>query len=172
MKRKLAFIFLLLILGAIGYLGFSIYEDLKERQAIEERIAVLPDFSVTGLDGQKVESSNVTGQSPFILTYFNTECQFCRSEIRSMKDHKLLQKNAVIYLVSDESPEILKQFNKEFELDSLQNIKVLQDSARHIKDLFGVRGVPSTFVYGRDAKLLNYYQGETRAEVLYDLIRQ
>jgi peroxiredoxin len=171
-KRKLAFIFLLFVVGAIGYLGFSIYDQLQEKQAVKDRIAQLPDFTVIGLDGKAIPSDGTTGHSPFILTYFNTECEYCRAEIRSIQDHKSLQERAMIYLISKESSKILKQFSRAFELGSLQNIKILQDSSGKVKDLFGVKGVPSTFVYNRDGKLLKSFEGETKAEILYKLVKK
>ena len=171
MKRKLAFIFLLFVVGAISYLGFSIYSQLQEKQAVKERIAQLPEFTIIGLDGRAISSNSIVGEAPFILTYFNTECEYCRAEILSIQNHKSLQKRSMIYLISDEPSKILEQFRKEFELDSPQNIQILQDSSRQVKELFGIKGVPNTFVYNRDGKLLKNFEGETKAEVLYEIIK-
>src|SRR5699024_5024009 len=101
MLRKLAFILLLIVLGLIGYFGFLIYEDLQKQQAIEKRIATLPEFTVETL-GEEVKSIGGSISKPLILTYFDTDCHFCQAEIRSMRRHKQLQKKAVIYLVSNE----------------------------------------------------------------------
>ncbi|PAU92976.1 hypothetical protein CK503_13700 [Aliifodinibius salipaludis] len=172
MKRKLAFIFLLFIIGAIGYLGFSIYDQLQEKQVVKERIAQVPEFTAIGLDGRVIQSNNFVRKAPFILTYFNTGCEFCRAEIRSIKSHRSLQERAMIYLISDEPARVLKQFRNKLELDSLQKIKVLQDSTAEVKELFGVKGVPNTFVYNREGKLLKNFQGETKAEILYKLVKK
>lgn len=171
MKRKLAFIFLFIVLGAIGYLGFSIYDELQQKQAVKKRIAELPKFSAVNLEGETIQSHKLTGRTPLILTYFNTGCDFCRAEITSMRKHQGLQEKTDIYLVSDESSKVLRKFVSEFQLDSLQTIQVLQDTSRKVKELFGVKGVPSTFIYDRDGKLLKNFQGETKAEVLYELVQ-
>lgn len=171
MIRKLAFIFLFIVLGCIGYLGFSIYENLQAKQAIEKRIATLPEFSLLNLSGETLYPGAKERQIPLILTYFNTGCEFCQAEIRSMQKHQQLQEQVTIYLVSGESLPVLKQFSKEFQLDSLRGIQILHDSEKRIKELFGVKGVPNTFVYGKDGRLLKNFQGETKAEVLYELVR-
>ena len=171
MIRKLAFIFLFIILGAIGYLGYSIFTELQEKQAVQERIVHLPAFSAVSLEGQTVQSEDIAASRPIILTYFNTGCNFCRAEITSMRKHQKLQKVVNIYLVSDEPSNILRKFASEFQLDSLNTIQVLQDPSEKVKELFGVKGVPSTFVYDQKGKLVKNFQGETRAEVLYKLIR-
>jgi peroxiredoxin len=143
---------------------------LQEKQAVKERIAEVPAFTAIGLDGRAIQSDGIIREAPFILTYFNTGCEFCRAEIRSIKSHKSLQERTMIYLISDEPARVLKQFSNEFELDSLQNIQILQDSSRQVKELFGVKGVPNTFVYDEDRKLLKNFKGETKAELLYELI--
>ena len=172
MIRKLAFILLAIVLAAIGFLGYSIYDRLEEEQAITERIASLPEFSAVTLDGEMIQMPGAAKGSPLILTYINTDCKFCRAEIQSIRRHKDLQEKSTIYLVSDEPTSVLKHFAEDAELDSLRNILVLQDSDQQIKRIFGIVGVPSTFVYGIDGTLLQSFKGETKAEVLYDeLIR-
>ena len=172
MIRKLAFVFLFIILGAIGYLGYSIFTELQEKQAVQERIAHFPEFSTVNLKGETVQSKSIASNRPLILTYFNTGCDFCRAEITSMRKHQKLQEEANIYLVSDEPSKILQDFSSEFQLDILQTVRVLQDTSRKVKELFGVKGVPSTFVYDEKGKLLKNFQGETKAQVLYDLIKK
>lgn len=171
MKRKLAFILLLMVLSAIGFLGYSIYNRLEEKEAIAERIATLPEFSLANLEGEIVQSKNPAKKASLILTYFNTECHFCQGEIRSMQQHEPLQDQAIIYLVSDEPFDVLKQFSKEFKLDSLQTIQILWDGNRKVKELLGITGVPSTFVYDADGHLIKSFKGETKAEVLYELVK-
>lgn len=171
MKRKLAFVFLFIVLGAIGYLGFLIYDELRQKQAVKERIAHFPEFEGVNLKGETIQSNTLIGQTPFILTYFNTGCEFCRAEIASMGKHKALKEETHIYLVSDESSEVLEHFVSEFKLNSLQSIQVFRDSSGKVKKLYGIKGVPSTFVYDEKGKLLKSFQGETKAEVLYELVQ-
>jgi len=158
-----------IVFGAIGYLGFSIYTQLREKQEIEKRIAILPEFSAADLEGNIVNTEGIKNSS-LVFTYFNTGCEFCKAGIRSMKEHELLQQSAFIWLVSDEPKNVLKEFAKAFELDSLQSMMVLHDSTREIKELFAVKGVPNIFVY-QSGKLLKNFKGETKAEVLYELIK-
>ncbi|WP_138432188.1 peroxiredoxin family protein [Fodinibius saliphilus] len=171
MKRKIALAFLLLVMGAIGYLGFSIYEELEQKQRVKERISQLPSFSLATLGGKTIHSEKNSGQIPVIITYFNTECEYCRAEINSMKGHQALQEKAHIYLVSNEPLEKLEAFSSSFGLDSLSAIQILRDTQGEVKELFGVKGVPNTFVYDEDRKLLKNFKGETKAEVLYGSVR-
>ncbi len=170
MIRKLAFIFLLIVLGLIGYLGFSIYEDLQKQQAIEKRISELPEFIITALDGE-VKTVNGSLTKPLILTYFDTDCSYCKAEIRSIREHEQLKKQAMIYLVSNEPMDILRQFTRAFKLDSLKSITIFHDDRGRVKKLFGVTAVPNTFVYNTKGELVKNYKGETKAEALYQLVK-
>jgi peroxiredoxin len=170
MIRKLAFIFLLLILAAIGYLSFSIYGQLQERKAVEKRIAVLPEFSAMSLNGRTVQVAGMVRKDPSIIIYFNTECRFCKAEINDIRQHDLLQDQASVYLISNETLNVLKEFYKELKLDSLSNIQMLRDNGGKVRELFGVTGVPSTYVYSPEGMLLKHFKGETKAEILYELI--
>lgn len=170
MIRKLAFILLLIALGLIGYFGFSIYEDLQRKQAIEKRIATLPEFTMETLEGE-IKRVDGSLSKPLILTYFDTDCHFCQAEIRSMRGHAPLQKQAVVYLVSDEHIDSLRAFAHAFELDSLQSITVFHDVNGKVRKLFGVPGVPNTFVYNTTGKLLANFKGETKAEIMYQLVK-
>src|SRR5699024_6549557 len=118
-------------------------------------------FSGVNLEGKTVRSQSITGQQPVILTYFNTGCEFCRAEIASMQKHDALQEKTNIYLASDEPSRSLQRFANEFQIDSLQTVHVLWDTSRQIKKLFGVKGVPSTFIYDETGKLLKSFKGET-----------
>ncbi len=169
MLRKLAYLFLIVVIGCIAYLSFSIYKNIQRKQAIEERIAMVPEFSLQNLKGKTMLLNSRERKTPLILTYFDTDCHFCQNEVRSMKQHERLKKNVVIYLISGEPADSLKQFKRVFELKSIQ---ILKDSALKAKEWFGVRGVPTTFVYGKEGTLLKYFEGETKASTLYQLIKK
>jgi peroxiredoxin len=172
MIRKLVFLLIIVVLGFIGYLGDSIYNNWQTRKAVEKRIASLPAFSASCLNGEMKTVGQVPLNRPIVITYFQTWCPFCQDEIQSMANNKKLQKQAAIYLISDQPMDSLVRFRRSFKLDSLQNIHVWRDRNHKVRKLFGIRGIPSTFVYGTDGRLLESYEGETKADVFYQLLKR
>jgi len=172
MMRKLAFVFLFLVVGAICYLGISISKKLQTKQAIQKRIKELPAFSLSNIDGNIFHSIGKKGTRPLIFIYFKTGCHFCQDEIQSIRMHQALQRHSIICLISDQPGDTLKQFTDDFKLDSLKNVQILCDKDGRIKHLFGVHGVPSTFLYATDGHLIKSFKGETDAEVLYQLVEK
>lgn len=167
MKKAIAYIMVVIVLSFIGILGFAMYNKMLEAEVVRERIAKLPYETITAVS-QNLADSLLS--RPVIINYFNTECRFCQAEIRSMQEHVELQTEAKLILVSDEPPNILDSFINRFEIDTTI-LHVEWDSDGLIREYFGVRAVPATFVYGTDSLLVNSFKGETKAELLYELIQ-
>jgi len=166
MKKTIAKGVIVLVLIAIGAMGYQMYHTFTEAEKVRKRIAKLPELEVVPLISNH---TNTTKAQPLIVNYFSSKCQLCRSEIQSIQQHKDLLNNAKILLISDESKRRLQIFSKSFGLDT-SRVEVAWDSAGLARQFFGVEQVPVTFVYGADRSLINSFKGETKAEVLYELI--
>lgn len=166
MKKIAAYIIVGIVLSAIGVLGYHIYNDFLESGQVRERIAVLPNLS----DASVIFSpSDSLSPRPVIINYFNTRCRFCQAEIQSIQEHPKLSKKARVLLVSDEPKRRIKLYARNIGLDTSM-VEVVWDSSGTIKKLYGVESVPVTFVYGKDSLLIESFKGETKADLLYELI--
>tara|TARA_R110002124_G_scaffold280490_1_gene453764 strand:+ start:3138 stop:3647 length:510 start_codon:yes stop_codon:yes gene_type:complete len=169
MKKAIAYIMVVVVLLTIGGLGFAIYNKMLKAEEISERIRELRNFELNRLyKGNDSELSKTSYST--ILTYFHTECRFCQSEIKDMQTHESLSQSAEIVLVSDESQSVIRSFVQNFDIDTTK-FKIVLDKEQTIKQHFGVSSVPVTFVYDRDSLLIQSFKGETKASVLYDLIK-
>lgn len=73
-------------------------------------------------------------------------------------------------LVSDEPKRRLQLYAHSIDLDTAM-VEVVWGSAGVIKNLYAVESVPVTFVYGKDSLLIETFKGETKADLLYELIK-
>ncbi|MDX1639402.1 MAG: redoxin domain-containing protein [Balneolaceae bacterium] len=172
MKKKLAQIFLILVLVAIGVLGYSISKQLDLEEVIEQRITSLPEFELQTMEGEIWNSNVVADSLALIVNFFNTECPFCNAEIRSIVNHHQLGNVTNVILISDQSLEVLRRFRNNYQLENVTGIRIMRDSTGSVKELFGVKGVPTTFVYSIEKDLISSIKGEIKAEVLYKLVRK
>jgi peroxiredoxin len=168
MKRFLVYIVVAGVLGIVGLMGVTIYQKLLEAEEVLARIGELPELEAVALN--KHSSNQSLSGKPTIISYINTNCRFCLAEIESIRQHPNLLTDARIVLISDEPKRRLELFASSFGLDTL-SIEMFWDSSGTVKSLYGIKGVPSTFVYSGDQQLLEQFYGETNADILYEFLR-
>jgi len=109
------------------------------------------DFILTDLQGKTWELKNLRGKV-VLVNFWATWCPPCRKE---MPDLELLQQRFrdqgfVVLAISDEEQGKVRPFITERKI----TYPVLLDPGRKVNDLFQVEGIPKSFVYDRDGKLV------------------
>ena len=109
------------------------------------------NFSLPDSDGVKVALVDYKGKV-VLLNFWATWCPPCRREMPDMeKLYQLLsQKGLVVLAVSDEKRETVEDFLKK------QNytFPVLLDPDGKVNAAFGIEGIPNSFLFDRQGKLL------------------
>ncbi len=124
-----------------------------------------PDFTLKTLDGKEVSLSDLRGKV-VLINFWATWCPPCRSEMplfeRVYREYK--DKGFEILAVStDSSLEPVKKFVKDYKL----SFKIAYDD-KNVAGLYGIQGLPTSFLIDRDGKILKVRLGEYK-EVERDL---
>jgi len=111
-----------------------------------------PDFSLLSLDGAMVTLSDLRG-SVVVLDFWATWCSPCLRSFPSL--HALAERNqdrgVILILVSiDKSAARARDYLVENGYSTEYALWESLDAAREVKSLFGVVGIPRTFVIDRD----------------------
>jgi peroxiredoxin len=110
-----------------------------------------PQFVRPDLDNKRLDLKAYRGKV-VLLNFWATWCPPCRREMPDME--KLYQrfsgKGLVVLAVSDEKRETVEDFLKK------QNytFPVLLDSDRKVNAAFGIEGIPNSFLFDRQGKLV------------------
>jgi len=124
-----------------------------------------PDFTLEDINGKKVSLSDYRGKIVF-LNFWATWCQYCVMEMPDLEEvHQEFSKgdDAVILTVnSDEDPDVVKKFMK----DNNLTLPVLMDYTYEVNWMYGISGIPVTYVIDRDGSVYGRIPSMTDKETL------
>lgn len=123
----------------------------------------LPKLSLRDLQGRTVDLSRLKGQ-PVVLNVWATWCPPCRKEMPILHEaQQKYQDVKFLFMNAGETPDKVSQYLEEHKLE-LRN--VLLDQQLEAKSVMGNRGLPTTFFYGSDGRMISTRVGElTRTDL-------
>jgi thiol-disulfide isomerase/thioredoxin len=152
-KISKVIIFLAVIL-AITFVAINYFSRVKkaDRQVDVLEGQILPNFTLKDLEGNTVNSANFMGKSPTLLLLWATWCPHCRSAIKELNEiaSPLEKKGAKIITIDlGEKKELVSSYMKEHKY----NLIVLLDEDSSLSDSYGIIGVPTFFLLGKDGRV-------------------
>jgi peroxiredoxin len=109
------------------------------------------DFTLTDLQGKNWTLKDLRGKV-VLVNFWATWCPPCRKEMSDLDAlyQKFQSQGLVVLAISDEDAGKVKPFVEERKI----SYRILLDPGRKINGLFSVEGIPKSFVYDRDGKLV------------------
>jgi len=124
---------------------------LKKLEA-DDQVRREADFTLVDLNGKPWTFKSLRG-NVVLVNFWATWCPPCRKEMPDLDAlyRQFRDQGLVILAISDEEAATVKAF-----VDQKQKVgyPVLLDPGRRINELFRVEGIPKTFVYDRNGKLV------------------
>ncbi len=110
-----------------------------------------PEFTLTDLAGKTWKFSDLRGKV-VLVNFWATWCPPCRKEMPDLDAlyQRFGAKGFVVLGISDEERAKVEPFTKERKV----SFPVLLDPGRKVNDEFIVEGIPKSFVYDREGKLV------------------
>jgi peroxiredoxin len=117
-------------------------DDLRHQQA---------DFVLLDLNGKKWALKDLRGKV-VLVNFWATWCPPCRSEMPDLETLYKQFKNEgfVVLSISDEDASKVKPFINEHKF----SYPILLDPGKKVNEQFNIEGIPKSFVYDRDGKLV------------------
>jgi peroxiredoxin len=109
------------------------------------------DFTLSDLSGKKWSLKSLRGKV-VLVNFWATWCPPCRKEMPDMEElyQRFGPRGFVILAISDEEADKVQPF-----IDGQKyTYPVLLDPGRKVNELFVVEGIPKSFLYDRDGKLV------------------
>jgi peroxiredoxin len=117
---------------------------------LRDAISQEATFALTGLDGKTYSLESLHGRV-VLLNFWATWCPPCRREMPDMqKLHDRFGEKLVVLAVSDEELSVVSKF-----LDKQKyTFPVALDTGRKVNGAFGIQGIPKSFVFDKEGKLV------------------
>ncbi len=117
----------------------------------DEQLRQKADFTLTDLNGKEWTLKNLRGKV-VLVNFWATWCPPCRKEMPDLETlyKRFKDQGLVILAISDEDADKVGPFVKERKI----KYPILLDPGRKVNELFRIGGIPKSFVYGRDGKLV------------------
>ena len=111
---------------------------------LHDEVVQASGFTLTALDGKTYTLDGLRGKV-VLLNFWATWCPPCRKEMPDLDS-----KGLVVLAVSDEKRETVEEFLAK------QNytFPVLLDAGRTVNTAFGIEGIPNSFLFDRNGKLV------------------
>jgi len=121
------------------------------RLEADDRKREHPEFTLTDLSGKTWAFSELRGKV-VLVNFWATWCPPCRKEMPDLETlyERFGSKGLVVLGISDEEAAKVEPFIRERKI----SFPVLLDPGRKVNDLFVVEGIPKSFVYDREGKLV------------------
>jgi len=111
-----------------------------------------PDFALPDLSGKKIQLKDFRGKIVF-LNFFATWCVPCRLEMPAMERlYRAYRDKGLVVLAVDlrETAKPVRSFLRELKV----SFPALLDEDGSVAFMYGVRPLPTTYLVGRDGKIL------------------
>lgn len=169
-----AFLALVLAVG-VYFINRNWIAPIAMRQAHAGGIAaagnhpMAPDFSLTGLNGEKVDLNDYKGKV-LMVDFWATWCGPCRVEIPGfveLQNRYRDQGFAIVGISKDDGPEVVRDFYKEYKMN--YPVALANDDVDQLYG--GIIGLPTTFLIGRDGRIYAKHTGTTDISVFEQEIK-
>ena len=124
--------------------------------AIQEGAAA-PDFTLTNLEGQSVQLSQLRG-TPVLLNFYNSTCPWCQTEMPRLADVYRRQDEVSVHVLGivtadDQTAAAAFAQDKRLEFASVL------DSEHQVSDAYAIERVPTVVLINEEGVIARVYQG-------------
>lgn len=127
------------------------YKQAMSKLEAEDAIRAKADFTLTDLQGKEWHLQDLHGKI-VLVNFWATWCPPCRKEMPDLEAlyEKYKEQGPVVLAISDEESAKVSPFIAEKKI----TYPVMLDPGSRVHELYEVEGIPKSFVYDRDGKLV------------------
>ncbi len=127
---------------------------------------VAPNFRLVLADGRHLSLHDLRGQ-PVLLNFWATWCGPCRLEMPEIVSLAATNPDVVVLAINvQETIEQIQPFAEEFQM----TVPVVRDTNGELRNLYEVRGMPTSVFIDRDGEIFTIWVGMLTIELLQEIV--
>lgn len=107
---------------------------------------------------------------PKVILFFDPYCDYCALELYALQESIDKFEGVQIALISPAVADTLRTYKTQFDFTSMPNVEMYYAEGDHLEEKFRNFGVPSTFIYNPDNKLIKEFIGFTRTDEILKVL--
>lgn len=159
-NKIIAILLITACLSALSYFGAKTLQKTTKKTAMDG--AKVPDFEVNNGFSKK----NLRPNTPSVFIAFHPECEHCQYEAQTIYERYEELKDVDIVFFTYAGDSTASAFKQQYNLDKLENVHLIADTKNSMLQAFGVKTIPSIFIYNKEGILTKHYKGETKIEAI------
>lgn len=161
----------LIILTVLSYLIYNVSKKIEFKNTVEEKLRTIPNFSFVSINNIEFTNNDLDPNKATIFIYFNSECDYCHHEAKSIHDNISDFTDINIIFISTENIEIIAKFAQKYNLINQPNVTFLFDGAETFSNQFDATAIPYLLIYNRNQELVKRHKGQLKAESIIKLLK-
>jgi peroxiredoxin len=168
MKKFILYVLVLGLMASVVWLVFSVQQKKEATAEAEVRAESIPAIRLTSLSGDTFSLPQLSSGIATVLIYFNSTCEICQMELKSIGERISEFDGAQILLISSQEQAELDEFYNSHSLKNSPNVYWLMDEQMDVSTHYGVRSVPAIFCYNGEGKLQGKFQGPVKVDLILE----
>lgn len=168
--KKIKLIIPIIALSVFAYLGYNVVNKVQYKNDIAKTLQTIPEFSFETLESKPYTKANLKPNTPTVFIYFNSDCEYCKQEAKSISMHLKQFNTTQLIFVSTEPVENIKKFATKHHLLNQKNITFLHDTSYTFANRFDAQSIPFLLIYNEKQELIKKNRGQLTVETILELL--
>ncbi|MCE7054075.1 redoxin domain-containing protein [Algoriphagus sp. AGSA1] len=168
MKKINLIILLVALIGSAGYVGYLSSMDNPAEDTLLSAPVLLPDFTLSDINGESKSIYQLAENKPTLLIYFNSTCHLCQEELATLSKRIDEFKEYNLILTTVEPLEEMIGFVVGLGVKDKSYVHFLLDSRMDVAGYLQIKSVPSIYCYDAKKQLIAEYVGITKIDLLLE----
>ena len=144
---------------------------IEKKQIIEKRRSFIPmEINIPG--NLTYFISNENKSAPYIILFFDPDCYYCHVETEALLNHTDELTGIKIYMISTSDINSIATFSDQYNLSGYTGLIAGQVCPVFFNSSYGLRTVPSLFLYDKNGILIYSNSGYTPVTEILEVLRR